>query len=152
MNKHDAERIAGLLEAVGYVSEADVTKADLAVYYTCCVRKSADERFYGQLSSVKHKEGSIIAVGGCLAQDKGEELLKRFKKIDVVFGTQNLKEIPAFINQLNGQSISDTQYLKEFNSDLPAKREYKHKAWVAVNRGCDNHCSYCIVPTVRGLQ
>ncbi|KKN60272.1 hypothetical protein LCGC14_0533950 [marine sediment metagenome] len=152
MNKHDAERIAGLLQAVGYVAELDVTKADLAVYYTCCVRKSADERFYGQLSSVKHKEGSIIAVGGCLAQDKGEELLKRFKKIDVVFGTQNLKELPTFINQLNGQSISDTQYLKEFNSNLPALRELKHKAWVAVNRGCDNHCSYCIVPTVRGPE
>ncbi len=152
MNKHDTERIAGLLEAVGYVSEDDVAKADLAVYYTCCVRKSADERFYGQLSSVKHKEGSIIAVGGCLAQEKGEGLLKRFKKIDVVFGTQNLKELPTFINQLNGQSISDTQYLKEFNSSLPVIRELKHKAWVAVNRGCDNHCSYCIVPTVRGPE
>ena len=152
MNKHDAERIAGLLEAVGYVVEADVTKADVAVYYTCCVRKSADERFYGQLSSTKHKEGSIIAVGGCLAQDKGEELLERFKKIDVVFGTQNLKELPTLINRLNGQSISDTQYRKEFNSSLPVIRELKHKAWVAVNRGCDNHCSYCIVPTVRGPE
>ena len=152
MNKHDAERIAGLLEAVGYVAEADVTKADVAVYYTCCVRISADERFYGQLSSAKHKEGSIIAVGGCLAQDKGEELLERFKKIDLVFGTQNLKELPTLINRLNGQSISDTHYRKEFNSSLPVIRELKHKAWVAVNRGCDNHCSYCIVPTVRGPE
>ena len=152
MNKHDTERIAGLLEAVGYVAEDDVAKADLAIYYTCCVRKSADERFYGQLSSVKHKEGSIIAVGGCLAQEKGEGLLKRFKKIDVVFGTQNLKELPTLINRLNGQSISDTQYRKEFNSSLPVIRELKHKAWVAVNRGCDNHCSYCIVPTVRGPE
>ena len=152
MNKHDGEKIDGLLNALGYEKENDITKADLAVYYTCCVRKSADERFYGQLSSTKHKMRSIIAVGGCLAQAQGETLLRKFKKIDIVFGTQNLKELPNLINKANNHAISDIGEGKGFSSDLPTQKEFAHKAWVAVNRGCDNHCSYCIVPAVRGPE
>ncbi len=150
MNKHDSERIAGLLESTGFSLSSDISSADLVVYYTCCVRESADDRFYGQLSSTKYKMGAKIAVGGCLAQKEQEKLLKRCKNVDLVFGTQNLSDLPQLINQLNGASLANTQMLKDFNSDLPSKREDSFKAWVAVNRGCDNHCTYCIVPSVRG--
>jgi len=152
MNKHDTERIAGLLEACGYTPDSVIGEADLVVYYTCCVRKSADERFYGQLSSTKYKKGAKVIIGGCLAQKEGSELLSKFKDVDLVFGTRNLKELPSLINNLNGQSLSNTEMLEGFNSELPAKREDEYKAWIAINQGCNNHCTYCIVPAVRGPE
>lgn len=151
MNKHDCERIAGLLEGSGYKAANDIGSCDLVVYYTCCVRKSADDRFYGQLTSTKYKKGAKIAVGGCLAQRESSKLA-RFKIIDLVFGTQNLKELPNLLKNMNGQAMYDTTMLKQFNSELPAKRENKHSAWVAISQGCDNHCTYCIVPSVRGRE
>lgn len=151
MNKHDSERIAGLLELAGYSQVLNIGHADLVVYYTCCVRKSADERFYGQLTSTKYKRGAKIAVGGCLPQKEARSLA-RFKEIDLVFGTQNLKDLPNLLNNLNGQTLFDTTMLSSFNSDLPSKRESKYKAWVAISRGCNNHCTYCVVPSVRGKE
>lgn len=151
MNKHDSERIAGLLEASGFITAPSISESDLVVYYTCCVRKSADERFYGQLSSTKYKRGTRIAVGGCLAQKEAAKL-SRFKEIDLVFGTQNLNKLPNLLSSLDGQSLYDTTMLPNFNSDLPSKRESKHKAWVAISRGCDNYCTYCVVPSVRGKE
>jgi len=124
----------------------------LVVYYTCCVRESADERFYGQLSSTKYKKGAKVIVGGCLAQKEGSKLLSRFKEVDLVFGTRNLKELSSLIQNLNSQSLSSTNMLEGFNSELPSKREDKHKAWIAINQGCNNHCAYCIVPTTRGQE
>jgi len=152
MNKHDTERIAGLLEVCGYQPNNSIAGSDLVVYYTCCVRKSADERFYGQLSSTKYKKGAKVIVGGCLAQKEGPELLSKFKEVDLVFGTRNLKELPSLINNLNGQPFSNTNMLEGFNAELPSKRENKYKAWIAINQGCNNHCTYCIVPAVRGPE
>jgi len=152
MNKHDSERICGLLETLNYKESKNISDADLVIYYTCCVRKSADDKFYGQLSSTKFKNSEKVAVGGCLAQKESKKLLERFKQIDFVFGTQNLKDLPNLLANLNGNRYSKTDMQPEFNSDLPFKRESEHKAWVAINRGCDNHCTYCVVPQVRGKE
>lgn len=152
MNKHDSEKIAGILETCGYIADNDISTSDLVIYYTCCVRESADKRFFGQLSSTKYKDGAQVAVGGCLAQKEGAKLLKRFKNVDLVFGTQNLQLLPDMLAKLDGEPLSNTKMLADFNSDLATRRESAYKAWIAINRGCDNHCTYCIVPSVRGPE
>jgi len=159
MNQHDSERIAGLLEERGLTRAADLNEADVVVFNTCCVRESADERLYGQVASLKSiKTGGhpdlIVAVGGCIGQRDGARLLHRMAHVDVVFGTHNIHELPALIDAAEeGRRVARVVDSAEgFASDLPAIPEDPWRSWVSITVGCDNHCSYCIVPTVRGPE
>ena len=159
MNKHDSERIAGLLEATGYRPAYSLEAADVIVFNTCCVRETADDRLYGQVSSLKAlKTGGrpdvIIAVGGCIGQRDGVAVLRRAPHVDVVFGTHNIHELPGLIAAAREgrDAIRVLPAGEAFASDLPSVREDRWHAWVSITVGCDNHCSYCIVPAVRGAE
>ncbi|MGB4442477.1 MAG: tRNA (N6-isopentenyl adenosine(37)-C2)-methylthiotransferase MiaB [Coriobacteriia bacterium] len=159
MNKHDSERIAGLLEQRGLVVADSPESADVIVFNTCCVRETADDRLYGQVSSLKAlKTGGrpdvIIAVGGCVGQRDGADVLKHAPHVDVVFGTHNIHELPALLDAAESgrPAISVLDGGDRFASDLPSARDSACHAWVSITVGCDNHCAYCIVPTVRGPE
>lgn len=159
MNKHDSERISGLLEQRGLVAADSPELADVIVFNTCCVRETADSRLYGQVSSLKAlKTGGrpdvIIAVGGCVGQRDGEAVLKHAPHVDVVFGTHNIHELPALLDAAESgrPAISVLDKGERFASDLPSARDTAWHAWVSVTVGCDNHCAYCIVPAVRGPE
>lgn len=159
MNKHDSERIAGLLEASGYVASDAIETADVVVFNTCCVRETADERLYGQVSSLKAlKTGGhpdvLIAVGGCVGQRDRETVLKQVPHVDVVFGTHNIHELPSLLEAARSgrPAVSVLAQGTSFASDLPSARADRWHGWVSITVGCDNHCTYCIVPAVRGPE
>ena len=159
MNKHDSERVAGLLTSMGLAPVAEASDADVVVFMTCCVRENADERLRGQVRSLKSikqgRPGQIIAVGGCIGQRDGQDLLRQIPHIDVVFGTHNIAHLPALISSAHTERIPYVEVLTEstgFASDLPSQRVDKWHAWVPITIGCDNYCSYCVVPYVRGRE
>jgi tRNA-2-methylthio-N6-dimethylallyladenosine synthase len=158
MNKHDSERIAGLLEAHGYAPARDPETADVVVFNTCCVREHADERLRGQVASLKtskRERGQLVAVGGCIAQRDGEALLRQLPHVDVVFGTHNVSRLPALLaaaEETRRPVVETLEETTEFTSDLPGDRERPWHAWVPITVGCDNFCTYCIVPHVRGRE
>lgn len=160
MNKHDSERIAGMLAAQGLTAVDDAEQADVIVFVTCCVRENADERLRGQVASLKalkpgRGRGPLIAVGGCIGQRDGATLLKQLPHVDVVFGTHNLARLPALLESAAAQHKAQVEVLdstSDFASDLPTEREHPWHAWVPITVGCDNYCSYCIVPYVRGRE
>ncbi len=161
MNKHDSERIAGMLEADLGLSEASSPEvADVVVFNTCAVREGAEERLRGHVSSLKAaKTGDnpnvIIAVGGCIGQRDGETLLSYLPHVDIVFGTHNVGRLPALIASARESRDVTVEVLAEatsFASELPAIRERAWHAWVPITVGCDNFCTYCIVPHVRGRE
>ncbi len=159
MNKHDAERIAGLLESCGMAAAQDPSSADVVVFLTCCVRENADERLRGQVASLKAlktaRPGTLIAVGGCIGQRDGESLLRALPHVDIVFGTHNLGRLPVLLQEAEGSDLPVVEVLDStdgFTTDLPSRRERAFHAWVPITVGCDNFCSYCIVPHVRGRE
>ncbi len=164
MNKHDGERVAGMLEALGAVETAVVETADLVVFMTCCVREAADVRLLGQVASLKNlPEKPIIAVGGCIGQRDGEKLLEQIPHIDVVFGTHNIAHLPQLISASLQDGSKQVEVIDEHRSeqlsvdieaatDLPTHREHAWHAWVPIMTGCNNFCSYCVVPYVRGRE
>ena len=159
MNKHDSERVAGILAARGMTGVRAAEDADVVVFMTCCVRENADERLRGQVRSLKSvkaaRPGQLIAVGGCIGQRDGETLLRQIPHIDVVFGTHNLSRLPALLDAAASQRLPQVETLAEsadFTSDLPSEREHPWHAWVPIIMGCNNFCSYCIVPYVRGRE
>jgi tRNA-2-methylthio-N6-dimethylallyladenosine synthase len=158
MNVHDSERLAGLLENAGYVrgSGDDV---DLVVFNTCAVRENADNRLYGNLGHLhpvkQRRPGMQIAVGGCLAQKDRGTIVDRAPWVDVVFGTHNLAALPVLLERArhNRQAeVEIVEALQRFPSDLPTRRESPYSAWVSVSVGCDNTCTFCIVPSLRGRE
>jgi tRNA-2-methylthio-N6-dimethylallyladenosine synthase len=157
MNKHDSERIAGLLEASGWKRAADPETADVVVFNTCCVRERADERLLGQVASLKPAKarGTLIAVGGCIAQRDGERLLRQLPHVDVVFGTHNVERLPQLLAaaaETGRPQVETLDSATGFTSDLPSRREHPWHAWVPITVGCDNFCTYCVVPYVRGRE
>jgi tRNA-2-methylthio-N6-dimethylallyladenosine synthase len=160
MNKHDSERVAGLLHARGLSRVEDAESADVVVFMTCCVRENADERLRGQVASLKSiKTGGrpelLIAVGGCIGQRDGERLLDQLPHVDVVFGTHNVEHLPVLLEAAASQRRAQVEVLDSgigFTSDLPSEREHPWHAWVPITVGCDNFCTYCIVPHVRGRE
>jgi tRNA-2-methylthio-N6-dimethylallyladenosine synthase len=157
MNVHDSERLAGLLEEAGYV-RADGTP-DLVVFNTCAVRENADNRLYGNLGHlhpVKAKNpGMQIAVGGCLAQKDQHRIVEKAPWVDVVFGTHNLASLPVLLERARHNKSAEVEIvdaLQNFPSDLPTRRESPYSAWVSVSVGCDNTCTFCIVPALRGKE
>src|SRR6266705_5731952 len=159
MNMHDSERLAGLLEEAGYRRAADGTAPDVIVFNTCAVRENADNRLYGNLGHllpVKNSHpGMQIAVGGCLAQKDRAGITARAPWVDVVFGTHNIGSLPALLDRARAQQQAQVEILESlehFPSVLPARRESPYSAWVAISVGCNNTCTFCIVPSLRGRE
>ena len=159
MNVHDSERLAGLLEAAGYRRAPEGADADVVVFNTCAVRENADNKLYGNLSHLAPRKqadpGMQIAVGGCLAQKDRESVLAKAPWVDVVFGTHNIGSLPALLERArhNRQAqVEIAESLREFPSALPAARESAYAAWVSISVGCNNTCTFCIVPSLRGRE
>lgn len=158
MNVHDSERLSGSLEAAGYVRATD-GRADVVVINTCAVRENADNKLYGNLgmlASVKREhDGMQIAVGGCLAQKDKNVILEKAPWVDVVFGTHNMGSLPTLLERARHNEEAQIEILESldvFPSTLPTRRESTHSAWVSISVGCNNTCTFCIVPTLRGKE
>ncbi|HIZ36191.1 MAG TPA: tRNA (N6-isopentenyl adenosine(37)-C2)-methylthiotransferase MiaB [Candidatus Ruania gallistercoris] len=168
MNVHDSERMSGLLEDAGYAPAgtrgagslmAEAEGADVVVINTCAVRENASDRLYGNLGQLaglkKTRPGMQIAVGGCLAQQDRSGIVERAPWVDVVFGTHNIDVLPALLDRArhNGQAeVEIEEALKVFPSTLPTKRESAYAGWVSISVGCNNTCTFCIVPHLRGKE
>lgn len=160
MNLHDSERVSGLLDSVGCLAAAEPADADIVIFMTCCVREAADTRLYGQCSSCKSLPAPpsgrrVIAVGGCIAQRDGEGLLTNLDNVDVIFGTHSI----AHVGELLAAAFEDGEHHVRCEAidtgaatDMPWRRETAYHAWVPIMTGCNNFCSYCIVPYVRGRE
>jgi len=159
MNVHDSERLSGMLEDAGYVAATEDETPDLVVFNTCAVRENADKRLYGTLGQLKHTKeqhpGMQIAVGGCLAQKDKDSVLEKAPWVDAVFGTHNLSALPTLLERARVEDAAQVEIaeaLEVFPSVLPAKRESTYAGWVSVSVGCNNTCTFCIVPSLRGKE
>ena len=159
MNVHDSERISGLWEEAGYARGEEGADADLVVFNTCAVRENADNRLYGNLghiASVKAtRPGMQIAVGGCMAQKDRDTIVKKAPWVDVVFGTHNVGSLPVLLERARIEQESQVEIveaLQTFPSNLPTRRESPYAAWVSISVGCNNTCTFCIVPALRGKE
>jgi tRNA-2-methylthio-N6-dimethylallyladenosine synthase len=162
MNVHDSERLAGVLEEAGWTPappEQDWTEADLVVFNTCAVRENADNKLYGQLGRLAPTKAARpdqqIAVGGCLAQKDQDTVVARAPWVDVVFGTHNTGSLPTLLERArhNGEAqVEILDALETFPSHLPARRESAYAGWVSISVGCNNTCTFCIVPSLRGKE
>ena len=158
MNEHDSERIAGVLEADGMVATADVREAEVIVLNTCAVRENADNRLYGNLGHLRPVKDANprvrIVVAGCLAQKDQGAILRRAPWVDVVVGTHALPDLLELLRRSaeEGPVMDVREATETFASGLPAARANAHTAWVSIAVGCDNACTFCIVPLVRGPQ
>ncbi|MBF4607256.1 tRNA (N6-isopentenyl adenosine(37)-C2)-methylthiotransferase MiaB [Curtobacterium sp. VKM Ac-1393] len=158
MNVHDSERLSGSLQAAGYTA-ADGEQADVVVINTCAVRENADNRLYGnlgQLAGIKRDHpGMQIAVGGCLAQKDKNVILEKAPWVDVVFGTHNMGSLPTLLERARHNDEAQIEILEAldvFPSTLPTKRDSTHSGWVSISVGCNNTCTFCIVPSLRGKE
>jgi len=159
MNVHDSERLAGTLEAAGYRRVVAGETAEVVVFNTCAVRENADNRLYGNLGHLRPVKdahpGMQIAVGGCLAQKDREVITRRAPWVDVVFGTHNLGALPVLLERSRVEQESQVELLEAlevFPSTLPTRRDSPYAAWVSISVGCDNTCTFCIVPALRGRE
>ena len=158
MNVHDSERISGLLESAGYVLAQD-DNPDLVVFNTCAVRENADNKLYGNLGTMLAKKEANpdfqIAVGGCLAQKDQSLIQKKAPWVDVVFGTHNMGSLPVLLERARHNQSAEIEILESlevFPSTLPSKRENAYAGWVSISVGCNNTCTFCIVPSLRGKE
>ncbi|RFA15660.1 tRNA (N6-isopentenyl adenosine(37)-C2)-methylthiotransferase MiaB [Subtercola boreus] len=158
MNVHDSERLSGSLEAAGYVRDQS-GEPDVVVINTCAVRENADNKLYGNLgflASVKKRhEGMQIAVGGCLAQKDKSVILSKAPWVDVVFGTHNMGALPSLLERARHNDEAQIEILdslETFPSTLPTKRDSSYSGWVSISVGCNNTCTFCIVPSLRGKE
>jgi tRNA-2-methylthio-N6-dimethylallyladenosine synthase len=159
MNFHDSERLAGLLEESGYRRAPRGDVPDVVVFNTCAVRENADNRLYGNLGHLlpvkASHPGMQIAVGGCLAQKDRAGIAARAPWVDVVFGTHNIASLPVLLERARVEAqaqVEIVESLERFPSVLPVRRESPYAAWVAISVGCNNTCTFCIVPSLRGRE
>jgi tRNA-2-methylthio-N6-dimethylallyladenosine synthase len=161
MNEHDSERIAGLLEADGMVAAQDIGEADVIMLNTCCIRENADNKLYGNLGHLKplkdDRPDLRIVVGGCLAQKDRDTVRDRAPWVDVVFGTHNLHRVVDLLDHAEEwgpitEIWDETHSVEDVPSTLPVQREVAHSAWLTITIGCNNSCTFCIVPIVRGPE
>lgn len=162
MNLHDSERVSGLLDECGCICVGDTDDADIVVFMTCCVRENADQRLYGQASAMVSAPTPpsgrrVVAIGGCIAQRDGERIREHIPCADVVFGTSALASLPgllaeAFDDTTHTVEVDTAEEGRPFSTDLPSRREQPFHAWVPIMTGCNNFCTYCIVPHVRGRE
>ena len=165
MNVHDSERLSGLLETAGYVDIASLPAgerpevADVVVFNTCAVRENADNKLYGNLGTLRQaklkKPDLQIAVGGCLAQKDRGTIVERAPWVDVVFGTHNIGSLPALLDRARHNKRAEVEILESlevFPSTLPTRRDSAYAGWVSISVGCNNTCTFCIVPSLRGKE
>ncbi|HLP23463.1 MAG TPA: tRNA (N6-isopentenyl adenosine(37)-C2)-methylthiotransferase MiaB [Microbacteriaceae bacterium] len=159
MNVHDSERLSGSLEAAGYSVAAEGDEPDIVVINTCAVRENADNKLYGHLGYLagrkRERPGMQIAVGGCLAQKDKNVILEKAPWVDVVFGTHNMGALPRLLERArhnNEAQIEILDALETFPSTLPTKRDAVYSGWVSISVGCNNTCTFCIVPALRGKE
>ncbi len=165
MNVHDSERLAGLLETAGYVDLASLPAgerpdvADVVVFNTCAVRENADNKLYGNLGQLRPAKTANpdlqIAVGGCMAQKDRESIVRRAPWVDVVFGTHNIGSLPALLDRARHNKRAEVEILESletFPSTLPTRRDSAFAGWVSISVGCNNTCTFCIVPSLRGKE
>ena len=157
MNEHDSERMAGMLEAEGYAKVEAPADASLVLFNTCCIRENADNKLYGNLGHMKAikdiRPEMKLVVGGCLAQKDKASIQKRAPWVDVVLGTHNLASLPRLLAESeNGPAFEILEQTEVFPSALPSRRKSPWHAWVSISIGCNNSCTFCIVPAVRGKE
>ena len=162
MNAHDSEKLEGMLDEMGFDRTDEETEADFIIYNTCCVRENAEQKVYGKLGWLKHyKEtknpDAVIALCGCMMQQETvlQTLRQKYRHVDIVFGTFNLYKLPELVatRMESGETVYDIwQEQREVVEDLPAIWHFPYKASVNIMFGCNNFCSYCIVPYVRGRE
>lgn len=161
MNEHDSEKIAGMLSSVGYEETDDEKNADLVIFNTCLIRENAELKVFGKLGEVKglkrDNPDMLVAICGCMMQkeEMREKILKAYKFVDIIFGTNTIHELPvllynADVNKLRSVGIVDNSDL--IFENMPKNRKFKHKALVNITYGCNNFCTYCVVPYVRGRE
>lgn len=160
LNENDSEKISGMLEEMGYTLTKDVEEADVVIFNTCCVRENAEDKLFGKIGEMKknkEKKDVILAIGGCMMQEKHivEKIHKSYPFVDILFGTHTLHKLPEDIYQAiqNHKKVEDILDIDgEIYEGLPIKRNDNMKASVTIMYGCNNFCSYCIVPYVRGRE
>ncbi|WP_296195562.1 tRNA (N6-isopentenyl adenosine(37)-C2)-methylthiotransferase MiaB [uncultured Microbacterium sp.] len=159
MNVHDSERLSGSLESAGYIRATAGDEADVIVINTCAVRDNAAGKLYGTLGHLKSRkdvhDGMQIAVGGCLAQMDKQAVLDKAPWVDVVFGTHNMGSLPGMLERARHNDEAELEILESlevFPSTLPTKRDSVHSGWVSISVGCNNTCTFCIVPSLRGKE
>lgn len=161
MNEHDSEILSGILENMGYIAADDKKEADLIIYNTCCVRENAELKVYGNLGALKglkrKKNDLIIVVCGCMMQQPHvvEKIKNKYKHVDLIFGTHNMFKFPELlIKSMKSKDMFIEVWENEGNiiEGLPANRKYKSKAFINIMYGCNNFCTYCIVPYTRGRE
>ena len=160
MNLHDSERVGGLLDSLGSLEVSTLAEADIVIFMTCCVREAADTRLYGQCSSCKSLPPApsgkrVIAVGGCIAQRDGEGLLTNLDNVDVIFGTHSIAHVGELIAEAfddGGKHVRCEEHEDTDATSMPWHRATNYHSWVPIMTGCNNFCSYCIVPYVRGRE
>ncbi|WP_227766460.1 tRNA (N6-isopentenyl adenosine(37)-C2)-methylthiotransferase MiaB [Zhaonella formicivorans] len=161
MNEHDAEILSGMLEQIGYRKTEVLSQADVIILYTCCVREKAEHKVFARLGQLKKYKTTnpnlLIAVGGCMAQqpEMGEDIRVRAPYVDLVFGTHNIHRLPQLLEEAKDAEVTLIEVWdreREIVENLPASRMNKLKAYVTIMYGCNNFCSYCIVPYVRGRE
>jgi len=160
LNENDSEKIAGMLEKMGYNYEEDYKNADLVLFNTCCVRENAEERLFGKIGEIKKLKESrdiILAIGGCMMQEQNmlDKIKKSYPFVNVIFGTHTMQNLPENIYKaiIKNEKVKDVIDIDgEIYEGLPIKRSSDYKASVTIMYGCNNFCSYCIVPYVRGRE
>lgn len=160
MNEHDTEVLCGMLESMGFIPADDYRDSDLLVVNTCAVRKKAEDKVTGLIGELiawkKKRKGRLLAVGGCMIQQKevADYFRQKFRHVDILFGTHSLPHFPRLMKkaELSGETVVDTNEEHVDREGLPIARKNRYQAWVPVIYGCNNFCSYCVVPYVRGRE
>lgn len=160
LNENDSEKLCGMLEKMGYSQTQDAKQADIVLFNTCCVRENAEDKLFGKLGElkrIKEEKGIIIAIGGCMMQEKHitDKIKESYPFVDILFGTHTLQCFPEDLYQAIQQKRKQEDIIDiegEIYEGLPIKRDSKIKASVTIMNGCNNFCSYCIVPYVRGRE
>lgn len=161
MNEEDSEKLSGMLKSVGYTKTESIEEAGIIIYNTCCVRENAENKVFGNLGELKHLKKKnpdlIIAVCGCMMQQEGmaDKILKKFPHVNIIFGTHNAYKFPEYLNRVKTEGVQVKEIFNkesEIVEGLPIDRESDVKAFVTIMYGCNNFCTYCVVPYVRGRE
>ena len=160
LNENDSEKLAGMLNEMNYVETKEMQEADIVIFNTCCVRENAEERLFGKVGEIKKLKESksvLLAIGGCMMQEKNmvDKIKKSYPFVDIVFGTHTMQNLPEYVYKalVEQEKVKDVIDIDgEIYEGLPIKRNDKFKASVTIMYGCNNFCTYCIVPYVRGRE